>query len=147
MNPAFTGRKNELNEIRTRLTSGGRTALTQAIRGLGGIGKTQIAAEYAYRYQAEYEYVFWVQLTDDQDSKPVDPSLLLLNSYAGYCEKLKIPFDDTKAETTVPAFKQWMEQHQNWLLIFDNADQPDCLAPFLPMQSQVTGPPFLYQLL
>ncbi|QDT95534.1 tetratricopeptide repeat protein [Gimesia aquarii] len=135
-NPVFTGRKKELNELRKRLTSGGRTALTQAIRGLGGIGKTQIAARYAYKYQTEYEFVFWVQLTDEEKREQTDPLLLLLNSYVGYCEKLSIPFDETEAETAIPAFKNWLEQHHNWLLIFDNADQPNSLERFLPLQSQ-----------
>ncbi|QDT96282.1 FxSxx-COOH system tetratricopeptide repeat protein [Gimesia aquarii] len=135
-NPAFTGRENELKNLRSRLTSGGRTALTQAIRGLGGIGKTQIAVQYAYQYQAEYEFVFWVQLTDEEKREQTDPLLLLLNSYVGYCEKLSIPFDQTEAETAIPAFKNWLEQHHNWLLIFDNADQPNSLERFLPLQSQ-----------
>ncbi|QDT42654.1 photosystem I assembly protein Ycf3 [Gimesia alba] len=117
--------------------------MTQAIRGLGGIGKTQLAVEYAYRYQKEYEHVFWVQLTDDdQEAEELkekissDPSLQILGSYVDYCKKLQIPFDETKAETVKQALKRWMEQHPNWLMIYDNADQPDCLESFLPLQSQ-----------
>src|SRR5262249_45089243 len=51
-NPFFEGRDEVIKDLRNRLASRGRAALaqTQAISGLGGIGKTQTAVEYAYRY-------------------------------------------------------------------------------------------------
>ncbi|NIO68033.1 MAG: DUF4062 domain-containing protein, partial [Anaerolineae bacterium] len=48
-NPNFTGREDLLAQLRSALTSGQPAALTQAITGLGGVGKTQLAVEYAYR--------------------------------------------------------------------------------------------------
>ena len=59
-NPAFTGREDILADLRKRLTKRGRTALAQAISGLGGIGKTQTAVEYAYRYRDKYQAVLWL---------------------------------------------------------------------------------------
>ena len=59
-NPAFTGRRGHLADLRKRLTERGRGRLAQAISGLGGIGKTQTAVEYAYRYRDEYEAVLWL---------------------------------------------------------------------------------------
>jgi hypothetical protein len=56
-NPFFTGREDQLEAIHAALASRGRAALA----GLGGIGKTQTALEYAYRHQAEYDHVFWVR--------------------------------------------------------------------------------------
>jgi hypothetical protein len=59
-NPFFTGREDVLGQIRTNLLSGKAAALTQAIAGLGGIGKTQTAVEYAYRHQGDYAAVLWL---------------------------------------------------------------------------------------
>jgi transcriptional regulator with XRE-family HTH domain len=62
-NPFFTGRDDLLNSLHNQLSNDHAAALTQslAITGLGGIGKTQTATEYAYRYREEYQSVFWVR--------------------------------------------------------------------------------------
>src|SRR5450755_1472737 len=60
-NRFFLGQDDMLTELHHQLTRGATTALTQiqAISGLGGIGKTQMAVEYAYRYRKTYPFVFW----------------------------------------------------------------------------------------
>jgi hypothetical protein len=67
-NPNFTGREDLLARLSTALTSGQSAALIQAIHGLGGVGKTQLAVEYAYRHAAEYDLVWWV--TSASSSRP-----------------------------------------------------------------------------
>jgi len=60
-NPFFIGRDQELEHLHGRLQQKQVAAVgqTQSISGLGGVGKTQLAVEYAYRYQAESQYVLW----------------------------------------------------------------------------------------
>jgi len=60
-NPYFTGREDVLKELHSALKSDKAAALAQAISGLGGIGKTQTAVEYAYKYRNEYDAVLWVK--------------------------------------------------------------------------------------
>ena len=62
-NPHFTGRDDLLRQLRTALAAGQAAALTQpqAIHGLGGVGKTQLAVEHAYRHANEYDLVWWVR--------------------------------------------------------------------------------------
>ena len=56
-NTHFTGREDILSELRAALTSGEPAAWKQAVTGMGGVGKTQIALEYIYRYKAEYQII------------------------------------------------------------------------------------------
>src|SRR4051812_40556625 len=60
----FTGRQEELRTLRGRLADSSIEVLSQppqAIYGLGGIGKTEIAVEYAHRHAGDYDIVWWVR--------------------------------------------------------------------------------------
>lgn len=58
-NAGFTGREEILDDLHERLHSGG-AATVQALQGMGGIGKTQLAIEYAYRHSDSYDMVWWM---------------------------------------------------------------------------------------
>ena len=123
-NPFFTGREELLKQLHDNLTSRKAAALTQAIRGLGGIGKTQIAVEYAYRYRDEYHEVLWV-MAATRDT--------LVASFLDLARQLNLPEKDEQDQNiTVRAVKWWLEQHDRWLLIFDNADDLALAENFLP---------------
>ncbi len=123
-NRLFTGRETILLHLHETLTRGKRVALTQVINGLGGIGKTQIAIEYAYRYFSEYQAVLWMR-ADSQQS--------ILSSFLEMANLLQLP-EQKEQETAliVSAVQRWYRSHPGWLLIVDNADELDLVQPFLP---------------
>src|SRR6185312_12457001 len=68
-NPFFTGREAPLKQLRQQLQENGSVAINQplSVSGLGGIGKTQLALEYAYQsYRTVYQAVFWVDATNKE---------------------------------------------------------------------------------
>jgi tetratricopeptide (TPR) repeat protein len=95
-----------------------------AFSGLGGIGKTQTAIEYAYRYRQEYQSILWARASEK-------PELVL--GFVKFAELLNLPVSQEKDENLViAAVKQWLATHNGWLLILDNADDIPMLREFLP---------------
>lgn len=126
-NPNFTGREQLLKNIRASLTSNQRAAMPLVIHGLGGVGKTQLALEYAYRHLQDYDLVWWVRAGD-----PV----VLGADYAALAEPLNLPEKEApEQEVTVVAVRRRLKQFQKWLLIFDNANDPKDLKDYLPNES------------
>ena len=126
-NPHFTGRQEILEGIHKTFETKETIALTQAIAGLGGIGKTQVALEYVYRYGYEYDQIWWVNAETDET---------ILASFLNFAIKNKIIKEDTKeAEIIIEAVRDWMQQYDNWLFIFDNVEKENKLQRFLPAQS------------
>jgi tetratricopeptide (TPR) repeat protein len=125
-NPFFLGRDEELARVRHHLQEEQTTALSQpqAISGLGGIGKTQLALEYAYRYHSDYQMVLWARAESTE---------ALVSSCVALAQLLRLPEREAKEqEVTVQAVKGWLQTHRGWLLILDNADELGLLPDFLP---------------
>ena len=95
-----------------------------ALTGLGGIGKTQLAVQHAHRHAADYGLVWWLA---------ADQPLTLVSGLADLAHRLRLdearPGDQPAA---AEAARRWLEQHEQWLLAFDNAAEPHLVRPWLP---------------
>jgi hydrogenase maturation protease len=127
-NPWFTGRDKEIGDLRERLCQTGKAAIGQAISGLGGIGKTQVAIEYAHRHRDDYDAVFWINGASDLD---------LQTGYGKVAKLLRLPHDAKDPDNVLAAVKRWLEGVDDhcWLLVLDNADDPPVLKPYLPSRA------------
>jgi tetratricopeptide (TPR) repeat protein len=139
-NPYFTGRDDLLEQLDQHFRLAGqndtvstrRAALTQprAIKGLGGIGKTQIAIEYAYRSRdcERYTHTLWVNAASKESLQANFVELAKLIPAFNMKDKEK-----EDPHKLVEAIKHWLEQcQQPWLLIFDNADDITLIRDYLP---------------
>jgi len=140
LNPAFTGREADLESLGERLEKRGEVALTQtvALHGLGGVGKTQLAVEYAWKHLGGYEAVLWV-ITDSPETFEAN--------LAGLAQALGLREASVKEQSVqMDAVLDWLKGHERWLLIADNADTDeaaravrDRLAPNLGGHVLVTS--------
>ncbi len=129
-NPFFTGRAPLLKTLHERLYSQQTIALSQphSLSGLGGIGKTQVALEYAYQHALDYHAVFWIT------SETLDT---LYSSFEAIAEQLHLPeHKENDHQQTIQAVLRWLTMHKEWLLIFDNVEEVTTLKPFLPSARQ-----------
>ncbi len=123
-NRNFTGREDFLARMAEYFATADSTAGRLALWGLGGVGKTHIANEYAYRHQSSYRLIWWVRsedlgtLFDDIAALAVTLEL----AGAGSPERSSI----------VEAVRNALEERREWLLIFDNAENLDNLSDILP---------------
>lgn len=125
-NRNFTGRQRILRQIQKSFVDKGAVAITQpqAIHGLGGIGKTQIAMEYAYQHLSEYRYVFWLG---------AETEATLFKSLGEVAAILDLPQRHEKEKAVLlAAVRSWFESHDSWLLIFDNAEDAASVQSYLP---------------
>ena len=121
-NLAFTGREDLLAAVRDRLQAGHSTVV-QALHGMGGVGKSQLAAEYAHRFTGSYDLAWWINA---EQGGLIGDQVIDLGQALG-C----IPAG-AESEAARAAVLAELRQHGRWLLIFDNAETPADVAPWLP---------------
>jgi hypothetical protein len=124
-NPNFTGRSEAIARLQQELQSGQTAAVTQAIAGLGGIGKTQLALEYCYQQAARYQIVWWIR-AESKETRIAD--------LAALAERLQLaPADKSDLSSSAGAVIDWLDRTPGWLLVFDNVERPEDLEHLLPV--------------
>ena len=121
-NPFFTGRGDLLGGLYGLLRRHGRVALS----GLPGVGKTDAAVEYAHENREKYQYIFYVRAETPET---------LMADFAALARPLNLPVkNEQDQKLVVDAVKHWLESRTevDWLLIFDNADDPEIVRSLLP---------------
>ncbi|MGJ5751642.1 tetratricopeptide repeat protein [Streptomyces puniciscabiei] len=118
----FTGRENLIAEMREELL-GSQRAVVQALRGLGGIGKTQVALEYAHRFASQYDIVWWI------DAEQTDQIHI---QYTELATRLGIASSNGGAERNTRTLLEHLRTQDRWLIILDNADDPGDFETLLP---------------
>jgi tetratricopeptide (TPR) repeat protein len=121
-NPSFTGREQQLIAIRSALLAGDRAAV-QALYGMGGVGKTQLAIEYAHRFGDDYDVVWWL------DSENM---VLFTQQYADLATALGCAEPGAAPDVARRAVLSDLHHRPRWLVIFDNAEDPEALQDWLP---------------
>ncbi|MFF4838106.1 FxSxx-COOH system tetratricopeptide repeat protein [Streptomyces sp. NPDC001315] len=125
-NANFTGRADLLKLLHVHLRQD--TVLPVVIHGMGGVGKSQLAIEYVYRYQSDYDVVWWI---------PAEQPALIDQAMVELAQRLGLTTSMKAVGTDVRAVQEALGRRHprgRWLLIFDNADGPDRIRPYFPFQ-------------
>ncbi|MBO0790571.1 MAG: tetratricopeptide repeat protein [Ktedonobacteraceae bacterium] len=123
-NAYFTERTQQLQLLHQQLSEYLQVVQTQAISGLGGVGKTQLALAYAYRYRAHYHDILWASAESRET---------LAGSYGQLAEVLRLPEREKKDQRAVTrAVIRWLREHRGWLLILDNLEELELVREFVP---------------
>ncbi|WP_410635715.1 FxSxx-COOH system tetratricopeptide repeat protein [Amycolatopsis sp. cmx-4-83] len=118
----FTGRDELLNSLRAALCSG-QPAVVQALNGMGGVGKTTTAIEYAHRHGEDYDVAWWV---------PSEDPSLVLGHLADLAQSLGLTTGQDSPAVAVSRLRGALRSRGRWLVVFDNAEDPAALRPLLP---------------
>jgi tetratricopeptide repeat protein/NB-ARC domain-containing protein/AAA domain-containing protein len=125
-NATFTGRDVNLEKLRDEILGGSPAViLPVALHGLGGVGKTQVALEYVHRFKADYDLVWWVE---------AEQADFIRTSMAALARQLGLPVGENvpqAAQAARDALRRG-EPYSRWLVVFDNAANPDELDAYLP---------------
>lgn len=127
-NPYFTGREKYLQSLYTLLAASRSGTCPQviALSGLGGVGKTQVAIEYAYQYAPEYTAILWIEAAGMES---------VLASMVCIATALQLPVEQEKQHYVLSVVRRWLTTHNHWLIIWDNLEDLDLLGHLaLPTQ-------------
>lgn len=124
-NPNFTGRETLMAQLHEGIRAGTTAVLPHALHGMGGVGKSQLAVEYVYRHQNDFQLIWWI---------PAERPPQIENALVELAQRLQLSVGP-QANTAVPAVREALRvgrPYRNWLLIFDNAESPEAVRQYFP---------------
>ena len=120
-NPFFTGREELLAGLETAF----RTTHVIALCGMGGVGKTQVATEYAHRVHEGHRSVLWMNAEGGGDIEA---------SVAAAAQSLELrEASESNTAAAAAAVRRWLAASSDWLLVLDNLVDPALLLEWLPV--------------
>ena len=120
-NVYFYGRKKTIIKLRNEIIKKGKVALT----GIPGVGKTQIAIEYAYRFGSTYRSILWSRAENNET---------MVSSFIQIAEILNLPEkNEQKKDHIISAVLNWLSKNDRWLLVYDNIENMSRLSNFIPI--------------
>jgi hypothetical protein len=125
-NPNFTGRDDELRGLHEALFAISDAAIGTPISicGLGGVGKSQLAVEYAHRHKDQYE-VAWRLRAGARETLAAD--------FTSLGQAIGLVPADAGHEEATRAIRRWLENgNVRWLLVFDNAGSSEAIRQYVP---------------
>jgi tetratricopeptide (TPR) repeat protein len=122
-NPIFVGRETQLAQIQKTLAADEGMAVC-ALQGMGGVGKTMLALEYAHRHLGEYRLVAWLNAAD---------ATALNTSFSALAHALDLP-EATQADYNIVRQEvlNYLTRESQWLLVYDYTEDPALLRQYLP---------------
>ncbi|RSD08157.1 tetratricopeptide repeat protein [Amycolatopsis eburnea] len=117
----FTGRDELLAGLRAALCSG-QPAVVQALNGMGGVGKTTTAIEYAHRHAEDYDVAWWI---------PAEDPALVTSHLVDLAKALDLATEKDSPAVVLARLRGALQSRGRWLVVFDNAEDPAALRPLL----------------
>lgn len=122
-NDFFRDRDAQLAGLEPLSNGAGRPLAVLA--GIGGVGKSAVALEFAYRQRPHRRVVWWVE-AETTETRNL--------SYARFAAALKLPENGSPYPDVIRgAVLNWLENHDDWLLVLDNVETPQSLTDWLPV--------------
>jgi hypothetical protein len=119
--PHFSGRDKLLEELHASLESAA-VVPRGALHGLGGVGKTELALEFAHRFASDYDIAWWI---------PAELETSATAALAALGRRLGVEEVADQGEMVAELFDR-LRERDRWLLVYDNAERPERLAGLLP---------------
>ncbi|MGE3357398.1 MAG: FxSxx-COOH system tetratricopeptide repeat protein, partial [Acidimicrobiia bacterium] len=130
-NRFFAGREDVLARLAAAGADGPRRAgaLTQAIAGMGGVGKTSVAAQFCHEQRDVADIVWWLRSETEST---------LLDDLAALAVEVGLPpAADGDRRSTATQLRGWLESTDRaWLLVFDNVEAMTTVEPFVPRRGR-----------